>query len=145
MGGREDGGRERGQERKEREEGDGVREWYKGREMKGMEGEESLHQSLVLPHAGGGPGCCAGVHNCPTIAFTLHAFICLCSGRFSKVKQAKCKTTNAIHALKMLQDSTSEEQFYRELCIGSRLKHRNLVQYNLGLQHSHTMVISMEL
>lgn len=69
----------------------------------------------------------------------------LCSGRFSKVKEVKCKSTNEVHALKIFQYATSEEQFYRELCIGSRMKHRNLVHYHMGFQQSHAMAISMEL
>ena len=61
------------------------------------------------------------------------------------MKEAKSKSTNEVHALKIFQEATSEEQFYRELCIGSRMKHRNLLHYHMGFQQSHVMVISMDL
>ena len=69
---------------------------------------------------------------------------CVCSGRFSKVKLTKSKSTKELFALKVFHSSTTEDEFYRELCIGTRLKHRNLVSYHIGLQHQQTMAISME-
>ena len=60
------------------------------------------------------------------------------------MKFARSKATKELHALKMFQSSTSEDQFYRELCIGVRMKHRNLVSYHVGLQHQHVMTIAME-
>ncbi len=61
------------------------------------------------------------------------------------MKQVKSKSSNEVHALKILQNGTSEDQFYRELCIGTRMKHRNLVHYFTGLQQSLTMAIAMDL
>lgn len=67
-----------------------------------------------------------------------------CSGRFSKMKFAKSKSTKDLQAMKIFQSPTTEDQFYRELCIGVRMKHRNLVCYSTGLQHQQIMAISME-
>ena len=61
------------------------------------------------------------------------------------MKQAKSRSTNEVHAVKILQTGTTEDQFYRELCIGVRMKHRNLVHYISGLQQANVMAVSMEL
>ncbi len=67
-------------------------------------------------------------------------------GRFSKVKLAKSKSSpQALHALKIFEKgSTTEDQFYRELCIGARMKHKNLVGYLTGLQQQNSISITME-
>ena len=67
-----------------------------------------------------------------------------CSGRFSEVKLVRHKQTKKLQALKIFKESCLEEQFYRELCIGSRLSHVNLVTYHKGLHCNRLMAISMD-
>ena len=54
------------------------------------------------------------------------------SGRFSRVHLAKHRGTESHHALKVLKGEVSQEEFQRELCIGCRLRHRNLALYIVG-------------
>lgn len=56
------------------------------------------------------------------------------SGRFSKVKLVLHRQTSVSFALKILYTkTTTAEQFHRELCIGCRLRHCNLVSYLEGI------------
>eukprot|EP00731_Ephydatia_muelleri_P031354 Em0022g868a len=65
-------------------------------------------------------------------------------GYFSKVKEVKHKGTEKAHALKIFNKSYSTEDFYRELCIGYHLKHRNIVVYQGGVQGKDKAIV-MEL
>ena len=59
------------------------------------------------------------------------------------MKLVKSKLTKQTLALKILKEGAREVEFYRELCIGIRLKHRNLVHYRGGVQH-RVMAFAME-
>ena len=75
----------------------------------------------------------------------IHSIIfVLFSGRFSDVKMVRQKQSKKLQALKMFKDGCLEEQFYRELCIGSRISHQNLITYHRGLHHNRLMAISMD-
>lgn len=66
------------------------------------------------------------------------------SGRFSEVKLVRHKQTKKLQALKIFKEGCLEEHFYRELCIGSRISHENLITYYKGLHYNRLMAISMD-
>ncbi len=50
------------------------------------------------------------------------------------MKLARVRSSKELVAVKVFTMAMTEENFYRELCIGSKMKHRNLLSYHLGLQ-----------
>ncbi|XP_064404657.1 kalirin-like [Halichondria panicea] len=64
-------------------------------------------------------------------------------GRFSEVKLAKLKSNKKLVAVKLLSNASSEESFFRQLCILSRLKHSNLLSCQCGV-YNGGMAIAME-
>ena len=99
--------------------------------------------NLLLAHIHTSPTCLHSFTVITTMS-CIHLLLAVGSGRFSEVKQARHKQTKKLQALKVLKEGCSEEQFYRELCIGSRIKHRNLVTYHNGVHYNRVMAIAMD-
>lgn len=57
------------------------------------------------------------------------------------MRLGKHKGTKVYHALKVLSLEVTEEQFHRELCIGVRLQHRNLVKVLGGMEGKEPVII----